>query len=150
MSASTIDDIAQQLPLSDGVELLVDESSKSKVKTAIVSGGFTPFVEHLKYTMNLYEVRANHLEVENSHLTGKLAGDIVDAGAKAIFVNQLTNQLDITVNDVITIGDGANDLMMMKESGFSLAYKAKPAVQEKAKGRMNFTNLSILLLVFDW
>jgi len=150
LAESTIADIANNLPLSAGVEQLVSQGAKQQVETAIVSGGFTPFVEHLRKTMGLYEVKANNLEIIDNQLTGKVLGEIVDAQAKAVFVNHLKGQLQLQVNDILTIGDGANDLLMMKESGFSLAYRAKPAVQAQAKGRMNHSQLNHLLAVFGW
>lgn len=149
LAESTIADIASQLPLSEGVDKLVVQSKENSVKIAIVSGGFTPFVQHLKQTMGLFEVKANDLEINDGQLTGKVVGHIVDAQAKADFVNQLKEKLSISSNDIMTIGDGANDLLMMNESGFSLAYRAKPAVQAKAKGRMNFTYLNHLTDIFE-
>ncbi len=150
LAGSSIEEVASNLPLSPGVDRLVEQSKQSQIKIAIVSGGFTPFVERLKDNMGLYQVRANYLEIVDEQLTGKVLGQIVDAQVKADFVNELRVKLNIDKNDILTIGDGANDLLMMNESGFSLAYRAKPAVQAKAKGQMNFTTLDDLLYVFDW
>jgi len=150
LSASTIGDICQKLPLSDGVERLMEYTKRQAVDVAIVSGGFSPFVSHLKQTMGLYQVKANQLEIEEGKLTGKVHGQIVDAAVKADFVQELINELRLTPNDVITVGDGANDLLMMNESGFNLAYRAKPAVQDQAKGRFNYSNLDRLVAVFGW
>lgn len=150
LAESTIDSIADSLPLSSGVAQLVEQSHIKDVKVAIVSGGFTPFVQRLKNSMGLFEVRANNLEIKNEKLTGKVLGEIVDGQIKAKFVNQLKEKLNITKDEILTIGDGANDLLMMNESGFSLAYRAKPAVQAKAKGRMNIATLDDLCCVFDW
>ena len=150
LAESTIEDIASNLPLSTGVGQLVKQSQLKEVKIAIVSGGFTPFVQRLKDKMGLLEVRANNLAIAEQTLTGKVTGQIVDAQVKADFVNELRVQLGIDRNDILTIGDGANDLLMMKESGYSLAYRAKPAVQAQAKGRMNHTTLDNLLDIFGW
>ncbi len=150
LTESTIGEIANDLPLSIGVDQLVSQCHKNDVKVAIVSGGFTPFVTHLKNKMDLYEVKANNLEIAEGRLTGKVLGKIVDAKAKADFVNKLASDLELQVNDILTIGDGANDLLMMNESGFSLAYRAKPAVQAEANGRMNFTTLADLISIFEW
>jgi len=150
LSESNVDDIAANLPLALGVEKLVEQSKKFDVKIAIISGGFTPFVQRLKNSMNLFEVKANDLEIVDGALSGKVLGSIVDAKAKADFVNQLKEQLNLHKNEILTIGDGANDLLMMKESGFSLAYRAKSAVQTEANGRMNSTQLDHLINVFDW
>ena len=147
---STIDDLSHKLPLSEGVAQLVGICKKQDIKIAIVSGGFTPFVSHLQQTMELYRVKANDLEIVNGELTGRVLGSIVDANAKAVFVNELKDELSLNRNDIMTIGDGANDLVMMAETGFNLAYRAKPAVQAQAKGRMNNTNLNQLADIFDW
>jgi len=147
LNQSNIDDICKTLPLSSGVKELVSESKF--VKIAIVSGGFSPFVEYLKDSLSLYKVKANHLEVKDDELTGKVLGKIVDASEKAVFIKKLQKELKLEKNDIMAIGDGANDLLMMEEAGFSLAYRAKPAVQEKAKGRMNHTDLNHLLNIFN-
>jgi len=143
-----INEICRSLPLSSGVKELVDKSKN--IHIAIVSGGFTPFVEHLKKTMSLYKVKANNLEITNQLLTGKVLGKIVDAEEKAVFIRLLQKELGLTKNDIMTVGDGANDLLMMKESGFSLAYRAKPTVQAKANGIMNTVNLNHLLNIFKY
>jgi len=150
LADSTIEYIRHRLPLSKGVDQLVDSCQKQGIKIAIVSGGFTPFVSHLKNTLGLYRVKANDLEIANGELTGHVLGHIVDAKAKAEFVNELKDELKLSRNDIMTIGDGANDLMMMSESGFNLAYRAKASVQQQAKGRMNHTNLNQLADIFDW
>ncbi len=150
LQASSIDKISKQLPLSKGVLELVRKSKAQSVKIAIVSGGFMPFVERLKSELSLYEVKANHLEITNGKLTGKVIGGIVDAKVKANFVLALQTKLALNKNDIITIGDGANDLLMMRESGFSLAYYAKPPVQVASRGRMNYTNLNHLSALFGW
>ena len=120
------------------------------MKIAIVSGGFTPFVGYLQKTMGLYRVKANDLAIEEGKLTGQVLGSIVDANAKAVFVNELKDELNLNRNEIMTIGDGANDLVMMAETGFNLAYRAKPAVQKQASGRMNISHLNQLADVFDW
>jgi len=150
LADSTILDICKDLPLSEGVEQLIDKTQRIGVKVAIVSGGFTPFVEFLREKMDLYQVKANDLQVEAGKLTGALEGSIVDAQAKADYVVELATRLGLETNEILTVGDGANDLLMMRESGFSLAYRAKPAVQAEAKGRMNFANLNHLIDVFNW
>lgn len=148
LSSNTIKTIANSLSLSPGVDKLVKWAHLQDIKIAIVSGGFTPFVKKLATKMNLYKVKANDLEIEENKLTGKVLGDIVDAKAKADFINELKQQLNLQTNEIMSIGDGANDLLMMKETGFSLAYRAKPAVDKKAGGRMKTTNLDRLISVF--
>ncbi|MDQ7048980.1 MAG: phosphoserine phosphatase SerB [Enterobacterales bacterium] len=150
LSQDYINQIADDLPLSEGVEKLVNACHKHQVKVAIVSGGFKPFVEKIKQKMHLYEVKANQLKMELGLLTGELVGCIVDAQAKADFVKHLSHQLQLKATEILTIGDGANDLDMMRETGFSLAYRAKPAVQGQATGRIESTHLGYLIEVFEW
>lgn len=146
--SDTINTIADRLPLSPGIEELVTWAHQNNVKIAIVSGGFTPFVNKLADKMDLFKVKANHLEIIDQKLTGKVVGDIVDAKAKADFVNQLKKELKLKAEEIMSIGDGANDLLMMKETGFSLAYRAKPAVDKEAGGRMKNTHLDKLINLF--
>jgi phosphoserine phosphatase len=150
LSESAIHDICISLPLSKGVEKLVDLCHAENIKIAIVSGGFTPFVSYLKNTLNLHRVKANALEVESGALTGNVLGAIVDAQSKAEFVEELMEELAISREQVMAIGDGANDLAMMQKSGFSLAYRAKPTVQQQAKGALNHANLDVLADIFEW
>jgi phosphoserine phosphatase len=147
---STIDEISLSLPISQGVEQLVKQCHINGIKVAIVSGGFTPFVSHLKKSLNLFRVKANNLEVEAGELTGRVLGSIVDAKSKADFVVELQTELGLDASEIMTIGDGANDLVMMKKSGFSLAYRAKPKVQMEAKGVLNSNYLNDLATVFGW
>lgn len=150
LTDDAIDQVASSLPVSKGVPELVDKAHHNGAKVAIVSGGFTPFVEKLKHSMSLFKVHANRLEIEEGQLTGRVLGEIVDAEAKAIFLRELCNQLEIVTSQTMAIGDGANDLKMMQEAGFNLAYKAKPKVQQAANGRINQTDLSWISKVFGW
>lgn len=150
LSTQAIDEIKATLPISAGITTLVEAAHKNDAKIAIVSGGFTPFVETLKASLGLHKVKANHLQIENSALTGKVEGDIVDAEAKAIFLEELASELDIDLSKTMAIGDGANDLKMMSVSGFNLAYRAKPKVQAAAAGRFNRVDFERLVDLFGW
>lgn len=150
LASSTIHQIAESLPLSLGVKDLVTAAKVNHCRIAIVSGGFSPFANQLKKDLNLYKVKANDLEIINNRLTGKVLGDIVDAQVKANFLLSLCDELSISPDQAMAIGDGANDLNMMQAAGFNLAYKAKPKVQKQAKGCINHTNLGRLAAVFGW
>jgi len=102
------------------------------IKTLLVSGGFTFFTERLKQRLSLDYTLSNMLEIRDGKLTGKLLGRIVDAEAKAAKLRELRDGLRLEADQVIAIGDGANDLAMMAEAGVSIAYHAKPVVREKA------------------
>ena len=150
LEESAIDKVADNLPLSEGVVELVQSGLAADCQTAIVSGGFTPFVGRLQQQLPLFRVRANRLKIQAGTLTGEVEGDIVDATAKAEFLQELCDQLEISTDQAIAIGDGANDLLMMRQAGFSLAYRAKSLVQQQASGRMNSTTLDRLISVFGW
>jgi len=150
LDATVIEQIASQLPLSPGVEDLVRQAKLNGVASAIVSGGFEPFVQKLAEQLPLYAVKANQLEIIDQKLSGAVLGPIVDASAKADFVVSLAEQLDLPLAQVLCIGDGANDLQMMGVAGFSLAYRAKPMVQAQALGRFNEATLDCLADIFAW
>jgi len=150
LGESAIDKVANNLPLSEGVVELVQSGLAADCQTAIVSGGFTPFVGRLQQQLPLFSVRANRLKIRAGALTGEVEGEIVDAAVKARFLKELCDRLEISTDQAIAIGDGANDLLMMRQAGFNLAYRAKPLVQQQASGRMNFTTLDRLISVFGW
>lgn len=134
-----------RLRLNPGAENLVVTAKRHGLKTLLVSGGFTFFTERLKQRLNLDECHANVLEVSNGLLTGRVQGDIVDAEGKAAYLQDLAQRLDATPEQIIAIGDGANDLEMMRHAQFSVAYRAKPIVQEQAHYALNVTPLDGVL-----
>ncbi|WP_286673516.1 MULTISPECIES: HAD-IB family phosphatase [Symbiopectobacterium] len=99
---------------------------------AIASGGFTYFADHLKEKLGLVAAVANGMGLRDGKLTGEVIGPIVDAKYKAKTLRQLAEKLEIPEEQTIAIGDGANDLVMIKASGLGIAYHAKPKVNEQA------------------
>lgn len=99
---------------------------------AIASGGFTFFADYVKHVAKLDYAKSNVLEVADNSLTGKVVGEVVDGAAKAQVLLQLKQHHDIAKTQVIAMGDGANDLLMMEQAGTSVAYHAKPSVSEQA------------------
>ncbi len=102
-------------------------------KTAIASGGFTYFSDHLKQLLNLDYAKSNQLEITNGKLTGKVLGEVVSAQTKAEILVELADKYDVDLHNTVAVGDGANDLEMMNVAGFGIAYHAKPKVEEKAQ-----------------
>lgn len=135
----------ERLQLNPGAETLVATAKKHGVKTLLVSGGFTFFTERLKERLDLDECHANVLEVDNGLLTGRVKGDILDAAGKAQRLQDLAQRLNATPEQIIAIGDGANDLEMMRHAHFSVAYRAKPIVQEQARYALNVAPLDAVL-----
>ncbi len=131
----------ERLQLSPGAETLLAAARAAGIRTLLVSGGFTFFTERLKPRLALDYTAANTLEATGGKLTGRLRGDIVDAQGKADWLNRVRAELGLTREQVIAMGDGANDLRMMAEAGVSIAYRAKPVVREKASYALNQVGL---------
>jgi len=139
----------ERLKLTPGAQALISMCKKNNVKLLLVSGGFTFFTERLKERLGLDYTLSNTLEVEHDRLTGKLLGDIVGAEAKAQRFLQVAKNLGIGKAQTLAIGDGANDLKMMKEAGLSIAFHAKPVVRAQADYALNFSGLDGVLNLFD-
>ena len=139
----------ERLRLSPGAPQLLAAAKSSGLKTMVVSGGFTYFTGRLREELGLDYAFANVLEAIDGKLTGRVIGDIVDARGKARHVARVRTELGLDKSQVITIGDGANDLLMMAESELSVAFHAKPVAREEAAMALNFTGLDGLLTVLD-
>jgi phosphoserine phosphatase len=135
----------ERLQLNPGAEIMLAELKKHGIKTLLVSGGFVFFTERLKARLGLDFAQANELEIVNSKLTGKVCGKIVDAQGKADWLNRVREELGLKREQVIAMGDGANDLKMMAQAGISIAYHAKPVVREQASYSLNFVGLDGLV-----
>jgi phosphoserine phosphatase len=138
----------ERLKLNPGAELMLGELKKHGVKTLLVSGGFVFFTERLKQRIGLDYAHANTLEIVNGKLTGKVLGKIVDAQGKADWLNRVRDELGLGREQVIAMGDGANDLKMMAQAGVSIAYHAKPVVRAQASYALNFVGLDGLVNLF--
>ena len=129
------------LKLSPGAEFLLDECKRHNVKFLLVSGGFTFFTERLQQRLGFEYQHANVLEIENGRLTGRLKGRIIDAQAKADLLREYRSRLGLQPYQVLAMGDGANDIPMLKEAGVGVAYRAKPKAQAVADACINFGGL---------
>jgi phosphoserine phosphatase len=138
----------ERLRLSPGAERMLERLRSLGIKTLLVSSGFTFFTERLKYRLSLDYTLSNTLEFKNGKLTGKVLGRIVDASIKAAKLRELRDGLRLSREQVIAIGDGANDLAMMAEAGVSIAYHAKPVVREKATYCFDHVGLDGLLNLY--
>lgn len=135
----------ERLQLNPGAQHLINTAKSHGLKTLLVSGGFTFFTERLKQRLGLDVCHANVLEVRNGVLTGRVLGDIVDADAKAMHLANLAKEVGALPSQIITMGDGANDLKMMAKSDYSVAYRAKPVVRQQARYALNFSPLDAVL-----
>lgn len=130
--ASALESVYQErLKLSPGAEEMLSYAKSQGWKTLLVSGGFTFFTDKLKQRLGLDYTRSNTLEIVDGHLTGRVLGTIVDATVKKETVLSTCAELGCTGKQAIAMGDGANDLEMMSIAGISIAFRAKPAVQER-------------------
>ena len=139
----------ERLRLSPGAEQLIAACRKHGVKLLLVSGGFTFFTERLKARLGIDYTISNELEASSGKLTGGLVGRIVDAEAKAARFRELAQALGAARAQTVAIGDGANDLKMMAEAGWSVAYRAKPLVKAKASCALDFSPLDGVLHLFE-
>ncbi|NOL51055.1 phosphoserine phosphatase SerB [Pelistega suis] len=140
----------EKLRLNPGAEHLIKKAHEAGIKTLLVSGGFTFFTNRLKERLGLYETHANTLEIDNQgYLTGRVLGSIVDAQAKANYLQALAAKVGADTSQCIAMGDGSNDLLMMQHAHYSVAYRAKPIVQEKAAYSINHSGLDAVLNWFN-
>jgi len=135
----------ERLRPNPGAEVMIAGLKSRGIKIALVSGGFTYFTEKLKERLGLDYTLANTLEFEHGKLTGEIHGHIVGAEAKANFLLEKCRELGIKPSQAVAMGDGANDLVMMKEAGLSIAYHAKPKVQAQAHSALNHCGLDGVL-----
>lgn len=131
----------ERLKLNPGATEWVETCKKNNIATLLVSGGFTFFADRVKSMLGLDYAVSNVLDIVNGELTGKILGEIVDGQSKANALTKLRASLDLSVTQTMAIGDGANDLKMMAEANFGIAYHAKPIVQAQATYALNYVGL---------
>jgi phosphoserine phosphatase len=137
-----------RLRFNPGAEKLIAAARRDGLKTLLVSGGFTYFTDRVREKLKLDYAYSNVLVVDAGKLAGRVTGPLVDANGKAAHVARLKDELRIPREQVLAIGDGANDLLMLAEAGTSVAYHAKPVVREKADYAIDFTGLDGILSLF--
>jgi len=139
-----------KLRLNPGAERLLASARDAGIKTLLVSGGFTFFTQRLRERLQLDSTHANTLEIDAAgKLTGRVLGDIVDADAKARLLTAFAAQHGATREQIIAMGDGANDLKMLALAGYAVAYHAKPVVRRQAPYALNVSGLDGVLNWFD-
>lgn len=145
LDESVMKEIAEDLPITEGVERLMFVLKHYGYKIAILSGGFTYFGEYLKRKFGIDYVYANELEIEDGKLTGRYLGEIVDGKRKAELLRLLAQVEKVDIAQTIAVGDGANDLPMLSTAGLGIAFHAKPKVVENAEQSINTIGLDGVL-----
>ena len=145
LDQSCLQEIADNLKLTEGAEKLISTLKVLGYKTAIISGGFVYFGEIIKNKLGMDYVFANQLEIIDGKLSGKVCGDVIDASRKAELVKELAQKEKIHLQQVIAVGDGANDLKMLSIAGLGIAFRAKPLVKESAKQSLSTFGLDGIL-----
>lgn len=145
LDESVMKDIAEHLPITEGVERLMYVLKRYGYKIAILSGGFTYFGNYLKERFGIDYVYANNLEIVDGKLTGRYVGDIVDGKRKAELLQLLAQVENVDIAQTIAVGDGANDLPMLSAAGLGIAFHAKPKVKANAKQSINTIGLDGVL-----
>ncbi len=145
LDVNVMQDIAEKLPITEGVERLMYVLKRYGYKIAILSGGFTYFGNYLKNKFGIDYVYANELEVEDGKLTGRHVGEIVDGRRKAELLKLIAQVEQVDIAQTIAVGDGANDLPMLSTAGLGIAFHAKPRVVAGAKQCINTIGLDGVL-----
>ncbi len=142
--------IAFDMPVTEGAHRLIGTLKKYGFKTAILSGGFTYFGRFLQHELGIDYVFGNELEIANGKLTGNYVGDIVDGDRKAELLKNLAFKEGIHLEQVIAVGDGANDLPMLNLAGLGIAFHAKPRVKENARQAISTIGLDAILYLMGF
>lgn len=145
LDESVLKDIAGHLRLNEGAERLVSTLKKMGYKTAILSGGFNYFGQHLQQRLGIDYVFANELAVRDGKVTGDVVGQVVDGERKAALLREIAAKENITLEQVIAVGDGANDLPMLSIAGLGIAFRAKPIVKQSARQAISTLGLDGIL-----
>jgi len=148
ISLDQLEDIRRKMVLSKGVKELVRTLKFLGYKIGVVTGGFNFFSNHLKDKFGFDYAFANRLELKNGRLTGRVTGDIIDAAGKARIINHIAQKEKILLDQVVAVGDGANDALMLGQAGLGIAYNARKSLVNAANmsiGKERLTNILILL-----
>ncbi|MCR9107044.1 MAG: phosphoserine phosphatase SerB [Gammaproteobacteria bacterium] len=142
--------VAAQLQISEGAEHLIATLHKLGYKTAILSGGFNYFANHLQQRLSIDYVYANELDIRDGVVTGEIRGSIVDGARKALLLRKLAEEEGVDLQQVIAVGDGANDLPMLSIAGLGIAFRAKPLVKQSAEQSISTLGLDAILYLLGF
>lgn len=147
MEEKTLAEVYDKLPLTPGARNLIDTLKRLGYRTAVISGGFTYFTERIGKRLGLDYAFANTLEIKDGKLTGMVLEPVIDGEKKADLMGEIAEKEGIQMDQVIAIGDGANDLPMLHKAGLGIAFNAKPSVREAASHALNQNRLDTILFL---
>ncbi len=150
LDESVLERIAGRLRLTEGAEYLIKALQSLGYRTAILSGGFNYFAHHLQASLGIDYVYANELEIVDGKVTGRVVGPIVDGDRKAELLLEIAKREKISREQVIAVGDGANDLPMLSQAGLGVAFRAKPLVKESARHAISTLGLDAILYLIGF
>jgi phosphoserine phosphatase len=146
LDARSLDKLyAERVTVARGAETLVRTMSKNGAWCALVSGGFTFFTERIAKRLGFHTHQANSLEIKDGRITGRVAEPILGREAKLAALQRLTVERAVEADETLAVGDGANDLAMIKAAGLGVAYRAKPVVAAEARAAIQHSDLTALL-----
>lgn len=145
LDASVLEEVASELTMTEGAERLIRTLRSFGFKTAIVSGGFSYFGRRLQEKLGVDYVYANELAISDGHLTGDVEGRIVDGERKAELLQEIAQSEGLSLDQVVAVGDGANDLPMLRLAGLGVAFRAKPLVKRSARQSLSAVGLDGIL-----
>ncbi len=150
LSEEVLSKVAERIKMTEGAERLISTLKSLGYKTAILSGGFTYFANRLQNNLGIDYVYANELEIKDGQVTGRVTGRVVDGQRKAELLDELAEKEKIGRQQVIAVGDGANDLPMLSRAGLGVAFRAKPLVKESARHAISNLGLDAVLYLIGF
>lgn len=145
LKAEALIEVERRLTLTNGALELIQQARESKWKIAILSGGFMEILQPIMTRLEIDLYRANNLEIVDSVLTGEVTGEILDRSLKAKLLREFAASLDVELERTIAVGDGANDIEMVKSAGIGIAFCAKPILKEFADVVIDDRDLRLIL-----
>jgi phosphoserine phosphatase len=150
LDVAVLDKLAANLPLTDGAETLVRVLKRLGYKIAVISGGFSRAAEALKRRLGVDYAYSNNLEVQGGKLTGRVVGPIVNGMRKAELLETIAQAEGVLLDQVIAVGDGANDALMLERAGLGIAFHAKPKLREAADTDISAAGLDAILYLLGF